>query len=234
MKAICSCFAIFFILFLSSCGSKPEKDIIGKWRVTETMTVEFFKDETVKFSENDVQESETYAFIDKNRVRLKIDGESHVFEVQISKNKLSLTDSEGKVLECLRVRDSAATGELLGLNRKAQFKAMATEATTNLAVIRTCQKAYKAANGMYLECAPSPPGGGTDASPDAWSDAGGFGDINFAPSGIVRFQYAVEVNDGGKSFTATATGDLDENGVNVTYTVSNAQSAAIKSPADEY
>ena len=54
------------------------------------------------------------------------------------------------------------------------------------------------------------------------------------PSVADRFQYAVEVSDGGKFFTATATGDLDENGVNVMYTVSNAQPAAIKSPADEY
>jgi hypothetical protein len=117
--------------------------------------------------------------------------------------------------------------------RKKVMDAQAVEATLNLTAIRTCQAAHKALKGVYIECRPSPLGGGTDAAPDAWEDAGGFGDIGFSP-GPVRFQYAVIVGDDGASYTATALGDLDENGVQVTYTVTNTNSRPTKKPKDEH
>lgn len=48
----------------------------------------------------------------------------------------------------------------------AILKAATVEVSAMLLSIRTCQAAYMAENGVYLECYPSPPDGGTDAAPD--------------------------------------------------------------------
>ena len=100
--------------------------------------------------------------------------------------------------------------------------------------IRTLQTAYKIENGSYLNCWPSPPNGGTDAIPDVWVDAGGFGDIGFVADGRVRYQYAVTVSPDGRSYEITATGDLDKNGAAVTYTVTSSNPRQKKVPANEY
>jgi len=93
------------------------------------------------------------------------------------------------------------------------------EVFRNLDAIRTCQERYFSEHGVYLECKVSPPHGGTDVEPDQWMDEGGFSEIDFEPSGKVLFQYAVEVSDDGQSFIATATGDLDEDGEKVIWTL---------------
>jgi hypothetical protein len=114
------------------------------------------------------------------------------------------------------------------------LKAATAEVSSMLSLIRTCQMAYQVENGVYRECMPSPPGGGTDAVLDAWVDAGGFGDIGFAPEGGVRYQYAVTVSSDGRSYRVTATGDLDKNGVKVIYTATNSSPVPKKEPANEY
>jgi hypothetical protein len=93
------------------------------------------------------------------------------------------------------------------------------EAGGNLSAIRTAQESYRATNGVYVECKPSPPDGGTDGAPDTWVDAGGFTEIGFEPDGMVRFQYEVTISDDGQSFKATVIGDLDEDGKVAIYSV---------------
>ena len=44
-----------------------------------------------------------------------------------------------------------------------------------------------------------------------------FDEIGFKPSGNVVYQYAVTVSADGKSFIATATGDVNEDGIKTTY-----------------
>ena len=116
----------------------------------------------------------------------------------------------------------------------AVLKAASAEVSSMLMGIRTLQMAYKVENNMYMECWPSPPGGGTDDIPDVWVDAGGFGDIGFRPEGRVRHQYAVIVSPDGKSYEITATGDLDKNGVKVVYTVTSSSPRQKREPANEY
>ena len=116
----------------------------------------------------------------------------------------------------------------------AVLKAASAETSSMLIGIRTLQTAYKIENGVYMECWPSPPGGGTDNIPDVWVDAGGFGDIGFSPENRVRYQYAVTVSPDGQSCEITATGDLDQNGVKVVYTVTSSNPRQKKEPANEY
>ena len=118
--------------------------------------------------------------------------------------------------------------------RTPLLKAATAEVSSMLLQIRTCQTAYKVGKGVYRECYPSPPGGGTDDVPDAWVDAGGFEDIGFRPGGSVRHQYAVTVSDDGRSFRITATGDLDKNGIKAIYTVTSSNPRPTKEPANEY
>ena len=116
----------------------------------------------------------------------------------------------------------------------AVLKAASMEVAAMLSNIRTCQVAYMAEKGAYLECYPSPPDGGTDAAPDVWVDAGGFEIINFSPDGAVRHQYSVTVSEDGKSYTITATGDLDENGIKAVHTLISGNTKPSKMPSNEY
>jgi len=116
----------------------------------------------------------------------------------------------------------------------AILKAATAEVSAMLLGIRTCQTAYMAENGVYLKCYPSPPDGGTDAVADEWADSGGFGAIGFNPGSAVRHQYAVTVSDDGNSYTITATGDLDENGIAAVHTVTSGNTKPRKAPANEY
>ena len=117
---------------------------------------------------------------------------------------------------------------------KAFLEAATTEVSTMLLLIRNGQMAYKIENDTYMECLPSPPDGGNDSKPDKWVDAGGFEEINFEPVGRVYYQYAVNISVDGQSFTATATGDVDENGVKVRHTITSSSPAPKRSPANEY
>ena len=102
-----------------------------------------------------------------------------------------------------------------------------SEAYINLAKIRACEETYRAENDVYLPCAASPPGGGTDSAPDSWFDvSGGFTAIGFEPNGPVRYQY--EVIAANTTYTATATGDLNENDIQVVFSVTDSQPHQVK------
>ena len=116
----------------------------------------------------------------------------------------------------------------------AVLKAASAEVSSMLMGIRILQTAYKIENGVYMECWPSPPNGGTDAVSDVWVDAGGFEDIGFRAENLVRYQYAVTVSPDGRSCEITATGDLDKNGVVVVYTVTSSNPRQRREPANEY
>jgi len=114
------------------------------------------------------------------------------------------------------------------------LQAATAELSSMLRFIRMSQTTYKVETGKYMECMPSPPDGGTDAAPDVWVDAGGFGDMGFRPDGLVRYQYAVTVSEDGKSYKITATGDLDANGTKVVHTTTDNNPMVTREPPDEY
>ena len=116
-----------------------------------------------------------------------------------------------------------------------QSKAKTAEATNNLGAVRTAQETYRAENDVYLACTASPSAGGTDAAPDTWVDEGGeFTQIGFVPDGDVRYQYEVVAGASGisLSYTATSTGDLDDDDVDSVYTVTESQPKAVHSGDD--
>lgn len=106
-----------------------------------------------------------------------------------------------------------------------QMKARESEARTNLAAIGTCEESYKAENDKYLNCEAHPdavPG----STPADWESPDDFTSIGFTPAGKVRYQYAVAVAEATAStlFEGTSTGDLDGNGEEAKFKVTNTSS----------
>jgi len=92
-----------------------------------------------------------------------------------------------------------------------QYRAKTSEAKSNLGAIRTCQEAYRAEHDVYYNCTKNPTATPTSAKAAWESTVAGWTDIGFEPKGRIYYQYKVVV-DGGTSFNATATGDLDGDG----------------------
>ncbi len=126
----------------------------------------------------------------------------------------------------------AEAQELLNQLKAEQMAQWENEAKENLALISAALETYKGTSGKYISCKASPAEGGTGATPVAWMDAGGFTDIGFTPSADVRYKYEVAAAKNGKSYKAMATGDLDGDGVPVTFTISNDKPEPVRSPED--
>ena len=126
--------------------------------------------------------------------------------------------------------------ELLSQLKIQQIMSWENEAKENLVLIKDALEANKAATpkGKYISCKSSPENGGTDAIADPWVDAGGFTDIGFTPSADVRYKYEVVADKAGKTYKAMATGDLNENGIPVVFTITNANPEPTKSPVEDY
>ena len=104
------------------------------------------------------------------------------------------------------------------------MRAKTAEATTNLAAVRTCLETYRSENDVYLVCAANPAAwaaGAGASTPQGWDGGTAFETIGFEPDGNVRYQYAVVAGAAGisTSFSASATGDLDEDAAGATFTV---------------
>ena len=102
------------------------------------------------------------------------------------------------------------------------MKSKTSEATGNLSAIRTAEESYKAENDVYYNCLQSP-AALTGSTPQAWVEAGlpsvnQFADIGFEPDGWVRYQYQV-INASPVSFAAEAAGDLDDDALAATFTI---------------
>jgi predicted secreted protein len=128
----------------------------------------------------------------------------------------------------------AEAQELMNQLKMEQMISWENEAKENLALIAAALETYMGANGKYISCMASPAEGGTDSVADLWMDAGGFTDIGFTPSTDVRYKYEVMASKNGKTYKAIATGDLDENGVPVTFTITNDNPEPVKSPEEEH
>ena len=255
MRATRFCFAVSLAFLLVSCASAPEEavtavpekarvpspqeSIVGKWVLGE-VSIEFLKDGQMKFSG---EMSGNYEIVSADQIRFAPPGESlSIYQFQVSEVKLSLIAPDGDSIELVRPEYLArleASGDLEEIKKleAPQFRAWESEALMNLLAIRICQESHRAEYDVYLECKPSPPGGGNDSILDPWVDAGGFEKVGLEPADRVRYQYAVTVSEDGKSFMATAVSDLDDNGVRATYTLCNTSPDypdPTKDPEDEY
>jgi len=92
-----------------------------------------------------------------------------------------------------------------------QKRAKTTEAKSNLGELWTLQEAYRAENDTYV----LPSGSLAEGTYDGTV---GWAELGFYPKGTTRYGYSVTAA-GGTSFTAQATGDIDNDGLNDTWTI---------------
>jgi prepilin-type N-terminal cleavage/methylation domain-containing protein len=129
----------------------------------------------------------------------------------------------------------------LPIYQKFQVKAKESEMSMNLATIRICQECYKSENDIFLSCDPSPavmPNGGAVQ----WVPVGpAWNEIGFEPDRTVRYQYEVVTGAAsssggtdGTTYDATATGDIDQDGDNVKWTITEKESKPLANPKGEH
>ena len=100
------------------------------------------------------------------------------------------------------------------------MKSKTSEATGNLSAIRTCQESFRAEEDEYQACAENPGLGTLGASPRPWIANADFDLTGFEPDGDVRYSYRVDyLLAAPNTFTAEATGDLDDDGNDATFTI---------------
>jgi len=202
------------ILSLSAC----EKRDWGK--AQQTNSIEGYKAYMTKYPKGKFVAEATKSIESLEWKKAGTDNSVDAFQAFIDKypNSPNVAEAQAKIAEL----------------KQAALMEMEKEAIDNLAAIAAAQETYKAANKKYLAAKASPAEGGTDGKPDAWIDSGGFTEIGFTPSADVRYKYEVIVGKNGNSFKATASGDLDENGIGVVFTITNDNPTPVKSPENEY
>lgn len=88
---------ICIVAMLSSCSSKPEKAIVGKWKeIGGSETMEFFKDGTLSIADDSVYFGGNYKFIDKDSIKMELGGSGAmagpvVARVSITGEELTIT-----------------------------------------------------------------------------------------------------------------------------------------------
>ena len=119
-----------------------------------------------------------------------------------------------------------------------QLKSKTAEAKTTLGSIKTAQEAYRAENDVYMACVQNPAIGTIGAQKQAWgAQAAGSGwfEIGLEPSGDVYYSYLVGLVAGPPpTFSATASGDLDADGVAAVYTITTTSSVTGPLPVGEF
>ena len=129
----------------------------------------------------------------------------------------------------------------LPIYQKYQVRAKESEMSMNLATIRICQECYKSENDIFLSCDPSPaivPNG----SAVQWVPVGpAWDEIGFEPDRTVRYQYEVVTGAAsssggtdGTAFDATATGDIDQDGDTVKWSITEKESRPFANPKGEH
>jgi len=116
-----------------------------------------------------------------------------------------------------------------------RMKAKTSEAKSNLGAIRSCEEAYHAEHETYITVAKSPEDkeGFPGRTPTDWPKTSAFDTIGFRPTGQVYYQYEVSAADA-TTFTAKATGDLDEQGPKAVYTITESNNITGPDPANAF
>ena len=97
--------------------SKPEDQLIGKWRdIKDGSTAEFIKDGTVIVHQSGMTVTGRYSVLEKNRLKLEFEGLFGLGGPQISdfkfeNNKLLTSNKTGGWDTAVRVTDTASSGK---------------------------------------------------------------------------------------------------------------------------
>lgn len=87
---------------LAGCA-RSESDIVGKWRTvgdSNAMVWEFFQDRSVLMGSTRGK----YSFGDQGRMKIQTPFGTSVYQLEISENRLNLTDPRGSKLEFTRAK----------------------------------------------------------------------------------------------------------------------------------
>jgi hypothetical protein len=108
LKKLMYLLAVLSLLaFSSSCSSKPENAIVGKWQEingTKTETMEFFKNGTVRSIDKKSSLVGNFKFIDKDHIKIEVgergaSAKPLIVKVAIFNEVLTLTMPDGNDLK---------------------------------------------------------------------------------------------------------------------------------------
>lgn len=103
-----------------------------------------------------------------------------------------------------------------------KLKSRTAEASVNLEAIATIEIAYHAEYNQFVVCAESPPEADIGILKTPWTNSTGFTLIGFSPKdNSVHYSYEVTSTDTAVNFTAEAEGDLDGDGNNAVFLITN-------------
>jgi len=117
-----------------------------------------------------------------------------------------------------------------------QYRAKRAEVPANIDAIRTAELAYDASFDQFIEAPPAPvqPWEVSKAArPWDW-DSPGFSTLGWAPDGMVRGSYWVEVVDGGRDFVVYGVSDIDGDGMAATYSATKSINPTLLTSSDVY
>jgi hypothetical protein len=66
--------ALLIAVVLFACAKTPEQEIIGKWRLAEDQTIEFFPDKTLVLGTEIKNFSGVYNFVSDDRIKIEFSG----------------------------------------------------------------------------------------------------------------------------------------------------------------
>lgn len=103
--------ALFLCLVVASCSPSLKKNIVGKWG-DGSGSMEFFSDGQLKItgpsmSGESIALHGKYTIIDGNSLKMEMNAfgttQTNIVQIEIEKNKLILTDANGKREEATRI-----------------------------------------------------------------------------------------------------------------------------------
>jgi hypothetical protein len=74
VRIIRGAIAVLLAIALFACGQPAEKKIVGKWRIDENQTIEFFPDKTLVLGTEIKNFSGVYNFVSDDRIKIEFSG----------------------------------------------------------------------------------------------------------------------------------------------------------------
>jgi len=104
MKAKLSIVVAVVALFLSSCGSRPQSLIIGKWEAESAakVTAEFSEDGTAKLTMFGQTLRGTYKFNIEDELEWTVNGTTKKMKVHVTPTELEVTDGSNQTIKYKR------------------------------------------------------------------------------------------------------------------------------------
>ncbi|MFT5681326.1 MAG: type II secretory pathway pseudopilin PulG [Myxococcota bacterium] len=117
-----------------------------------------------------------------------------------------------------------------------QYRAKRAEVPANVDIIKTAELAHEAAFGTFIGQEELVPRSEWELGkePVSWKAGTGFDTLAWAPDGMVRGSYRVEITDGGADFIVHGLCDVDGDGTLAHYTATRTTNAVLIAPNHVY